>query len=234
MNSSYSVVIPAFNAGVTIREAIESVLEQTVMPAAILVVDDGSTDETSAAAAEMGELVHVIRKENGGPGSTTSAGLFAASTPIVATLDADDIWLPTKMEKQLAHLRADEDTAGVFALGRLFRDGEKPDHGGSGGITRLWTRTTMVYRTDAARAIGELKDFPGYLGELIDWLGRGRDLGHKHVMLEEVLALRRLSPGSLSDATGSDRTRGYLHAVQRAMERRKRTAPLLATRSDAK
>ena len=234
MTPSYSVVVPAFNAEATIGEAIASILGQTVPPAAIFVVDDGSTDETGAAAAELGGLVHVIRKENGGPGSATTAGFHQVATPFVATLDADDIWLPSKMEKQLAYLEANRDVAGVFALGRLFRDREKSDPQGSGAVQRLWTRTTMVFRTEAAHEVGDLTDFPGYLGELIDWLGRSRALGHRHVMLEEVLAMRRLRPGSLSDAGDSGRTRGYLHAVRNAMERRKQKARPDETGSDGK
>lgn len=226
MNSAYSVVIPAFNAEATIREAINSILAQSVKPAAIFVVDDGSTDKTAIAAAETRGPVHVITKENGGPGSATSAGLRRAATAFVATLDADDVWLPWKMERQLARLEADHDVTGIFALGRHFRDGEKPDPDGKGAVTRLWTRTTMVFRTEAAHAVGDLVDLPGYLGELVDWLDRSRSIGHRHVMLEDVLAMRRIRPGSLSDTGSSDRTRGYLHAARRAMERRmQRTKP---------
>lgn len=223
MNGSYSVAIPAFNAEATIRDAIASILGQTMVPVAIYVVDDGSADRTAEVAAAMGPLVHVTRKPNGGPGSATTAGLrlAVAMSPVVATLDADDIWLPNKMERQLACLRDHPEVAAVFALGRLFRDGTQLDPPGAGEVTRLWTRTTMVFRAAAVREIGDLLDFPGYLGELVDWLSRSRDLGHRHLMLEEVLAMRRVRAGSLSDAGNSGRTRGYLHAVRRAIERRK-------------
>jgi len=231
MNSSYSVIIPTFNAEATIGEAIASIFAQSIAPAAIFVVDDGSTDNTGIAAAEMGGPVHVIHKENGGPGSATTLGLRLAVTPFVATLDADDIWLPWKMERQLAGLEANSNVTGIFALGRLFRDGEKPDPNAKGAIVRLWTRTTMVFRTEAAHAIGDLADFPGYLGELVDWLDRSRDLGHTHVMLEDVLAMRRVRPGSLSHTGRSDRTLGYLHAARRAIERRKQKADASRTGS---
>lgn len=224
MTLAYSVVIPAFNAAATIREAIGSILEQTVQPEAIFVVDDGSADRTGPVASEASPLVAVIRKANGGPGSATSAGVRRVRTPVFATLDADDLWLPPKMERQLAVLEADEGVAAVFALGRLFRAGEGSAPGIEDAVTRLWTRTTMVFRTHAAQQVGDFLDFPGYLGELVDWLARSRDLGHRHVMLEEVLALRRVAPGTLSDTGTSDRARGYLHAAFRALERRKRLA----------
>ena len=83
---------------------------------------------------------------------------------------------------------------------------------------------TLLYRTDAARAIGDLVDLPGNLGELIDWLARGRDAGHRHLMLEEILAMRRIRAGSLSSKLDADRSRGYLFAVRNAIERKKALA----------
>ena len=96
MTSAYSVVIPAFNAEATLGETIRSALEQTVPPAEILVVDDGSTDGTDAVAAGFADRVRVIRQDNAGPGAATSRGLAAVETPFAATLDADDLWLPGK------------------------------------------------------------------------------------------------------------------------------------------
>jgi glycosyltransferase involved in cell wall biosynthesis len=222
---SYSVVIPAYNAEDHIGDAIASALNQTAAPARIIVVDDGSTDGTAERAKAFGAIVTVIRKENGGPGSATSAGFDAVTTELVATLDSDDIWLPQKMERQLARLEAAPAVMAVFSRGRTFREGEVPETvvTGDGKVIDLWTRTTMVYRTEGMREIGEMRDFPGNLGDLIDWLGRGRDLGHQHEMLDEVLALRRLRPGSLSDTRARERTRGYLVAAHAALMRRQKT-----------
>jgi hypothetical protein len=139
----------------------------------------------------------------------------------VATLDADDLWLPEKIARQAARLQVDIGVAGVFALARLFADGETPDPAGNGPVRRLWTRTTLLYRMDAAREVGDFVDLPGRLGEMVDWLARARDLGHRHVMVEEVLALRRVRPGSLSYGRDVDRRRGYLFAVHATLERRK-------------
>lgn len=223
MTAPYSVVIPAFNAERTIGEAIASVTGQTAPPETIFVVDDGSTDATASAAAAGGPLVTVIRKDNGGPGSATTAGLRAATSEFVATLDSDDLWLPGKMERQLAVLSADPGLSGAFSLARLFRDGEPANEHGPGAVRRLWTRTTMVYRTADARIIGDMTDFPGYIGEFIDWVSRGRDLGQRVTMVEDVLAMRRIRPGSLSYGAEEERRKGYLHAVRNALARRRST-----------
>jgi glycosyltransferase involved in cell wall biosynthesis len=222
MSLSYSVVIPAFNAAATIRAAIDSVLAQSVPPRAIIVVDDGSTDDTAALAAGTSGPVIVIRQENKGPGAATTAGLRQVSTPFFAGLDADDLWLPSKIAAQASVFGRDPGVSGVFTRARLFHDGAPLDPNGGGAARSLWGRTTLLYRTAAARAIGDVVDPPGRMGEMIDWLARGRDLGHRHVMLEEVLALRRVRPGSLSYGRDPERTRGYLFVVRAAMERRRR------------
>lgn len=222
MTLSYSVVIPAYNAAAHVGKAIASVLRQSVPADRIIVVDDGSTDGTAEIAGAAGDIVTVIRKPNGGPGSATTSGFAAVTTDLVATLDSDDIWLPAKMGQQIARLEAEPRLMAVFAKGRIFRDGEPATAEAAGPVVDLWTRTTMVYRVGGMREIGEMRDFPGNLGELIDWLGRGRGLGHRHEMLDEVLALRRLRPGSLSDTRDRERRRGYLLAAKEALERRKR------------
>lgn len=224
MTFSYSAVIPAYNAQATIREAVQSILNQTVRPQEIIVVDDGSTDGTAAVVAEMGNEITVISQDNRGPGGATTAGFGRVVTPFVATLDADDLWLAQKIERQAAFFHRDPDLAGVFSLARLFADGTAPDPNGEGAIKRLWTRTTLLFRTDAARAVGDFFDLPGQLGEVIDWLARSRDLGQRHVLVEEILALRRIRPGSLSYRHDAERSRGYLAAVRAALERKRQPA----------
>ena len=223
MTFSYSVVIPAYNAAATIGEAVQSILDQTIRPARIIVVDDGSTDRTAAAVAGMGPEVMVVGQDNRGPGAATTAGFDRVMTPFVATLDADDLWLPHKIACQAALFCSDPGLAGVFSLARLFADGAVPDPNGEGAIRRLWTRTTLLFRTEAARAVGDFIDLPGQLGEVIDWLARSRGLGHRHVMLEEILALRRIRPGSLSYRLDAERSRGYLAAVRASLERKRQS-----------
>jgi glycosyltransferase involved in cell wall biosynthesis len=221
MTFSYSVVIPAYNAAKTIQQAIESVRGQTIGPREIIVVDDGSTDGTAESVVGMAGQITLIRQDNMGPGAATTAGFRSTMTPFVATLDSDDLWLPQKIERQAELLRDHSGVAGVFTLGRQFADGTRPDPNGSGAIQRLWTRTTLLFRTEAARAVGDFVDMPGRLGEVIDWLARSRNLGQEHVMMEEILAMRRIRPGSLSYRVDAERSRGYLAAIRAALERKR-------------
>ena len=95
-----SVVIPAYNAAGFIAETIASAQAQTYAPLEVIVVDDGSVDDTARVAAALG--CRVIRQANGGVCAARNAGILAANGNWIALLDHDDIWLPTKLERQVA------------------------------------------------------------------------------------------------------------------------------------
>jgi glycosyltransferase involved in cell wall biosynthesis len=97
------VVIPVYNGEGFIREAIESVQQQTVVPNKIIVVDDGSTDDTAGVIAVSRGVVPVqyVLKENGGLSSARNRGLQEVNSEYVAFLDADDVWIRNKLEQQL-------------------------------------------------------------------------------------------------------------------------------------
>ncbi|TGQ65436.1 MAG: glycosyltransferase family 2 protein [Mesorhizobium sp.] len=218
--AGYGVVIPAFNAAATIGETLNSVLAQTVKPEIIVVVDDGSTDGTVAAITAMRLPVTILQQENAGPGTATTRGFAALTTPFVATLDADDLWLPGKIEKQLAFLDRHPETAGVFTHWRTFRGDSSslPEAAGVPG----WSRTTMMVRRGVVETAGAIVDPQGGRGEMIDWIARVREAGLVLAMIDEVLALRRIRPGSLSYGRDPQRDRGYLEVARLAMQRRAR------------
>ncbi|MDB5507214.1 MAG: glycosyl transferase family 2 [Devosia sp.] len=217
MAPGYSVVIPAYNAEATIAAAIRSILEQTVPAEAIIVVDDGSTDGTVAAATAAGATV--LQQANAGPGAATTRGLAAIQSEFLATLDADDLWLPHKLERQFVALAADLNLAGVFAQMASFRDDPTTADLASGRDG--WSRSTMLIRTDIARQTGALIDPPSKIGDMIDWLARVREAGHALLMLPEVLALRRIRPGSLTYQRSAADNAGYLAAARAALLRRR-------------
>lgn len=219
MSDAYAVVIPAWNAAETIAEAIDSLLSQSVPPAEVVVVDDGSTDATAATVATYGERVRLLCQPNRGPGAATNAGLACVTAPNVAFLDADDVWLSGKAGSQLRYLAENPAVSGVFAWVRTFRGTLAQAQ--PGAESELWSRTTMMVRTVDARRIGDMIDPVGGRGDVIDWLARGRELGMRFEMMQAVLALRRIRPGSLSYGRDAVRDRGYLEVVRRALERRR-------------
>ncbi len=104
-----SVVIPAYNAEKYIGRAIDSVLAQTRQPDEIIVVDDGSTDNTADVIKSYGSRVHSIHQENGGASVARNTGIEAAKSEWIAFLDADDEWLPEKLAEQIELHRNNSD-----------------------------------------------------------------------------------------------------------------------------
>lgn len=99
-----SVVIPAYNAAAYIEQALDSVLAQTHARLECIVVDDGSTDGTGAVVARHATdpRIRYLRQDNQGVSAARNAGIRAAAGDVVALLDGDDVWLPRKLELQLA------------------------------------------------------------------------------------------------------------------------------------
>lgn len=96
-----SVVIPAYNAAATLTRAIESVLAQSYRAREVIVVDDGGTDDLTEIRNRFAERVTWIRQPNGGAASARNRGIDAASGELIAFLDADDYWEPSKLRRQV-------------------------------------------------------------------------------------------------------------------------------------
>ena len=96
-----SVIIPAYNAEATLADCLESVARQTLRPFEVVLVDDGSTDNTRGVAARFeGRLMlRIVTQANSGLGKSRNAGMAAATGDAYAFLDSDDIWLPSKLEQ---------------------------------------------------------------------------------------------------------------------------------------
>jgi glycosyltransferase involved in cell wall biosynthesis len=101
-----SVIIPTYNRCQWLSRAIESVLEQTYAPLELIVVDDGSTDDTPDLLGSYGGGIRVIRQANTGVSGARNAGIRAAGGELIALLDSDDRWLPEKLEHQVAYFQA--------------------------------------------------------------------------------------------------------------------------------
>jgi glycosyltransferase involved in cell wall biosynthesis len=110
-DQSVSVVVPAYNAVRTLPATIASIASQTVEPLEILVVDDGSKDATAELATSLG--ARAITQANAGHAAARNTGIAEAKGRFVAFLDADDLWLPDKLERQLATIRRNPEIRGI-------------------------------------------------------------------------------------------------------------------------
>src|SRR5208282_309560 len=122
-----SVLIDTFNYGQYVEEAIDSALAQDFPREQfeILVVDDGSTDDTAERLEKYGNSIRYLRKPNGGQASAFNFGFAAARGEIVATLDADDLWLADKLKRVCETFEKNPGAGMVYHRTYLWRDGEK-------------------------------------------------------------------------------------------------------------
>ena len=165
-----STVIPVFNRGGMLREAVRSVLNQSWPSIEVVIVDDGSTDGTAEAAAALAgdnvEKVRVVTQANGGVGAARQAGLEATSGEFVQFLDSDDLLLPDKFLTQVTALRADPEAGISYGKTRTNEFGRMsltPVQRTGVALrnifpellrSRLWDTSTPLYRRSALDRIG--------------------------------------------------------------------------------
>src|SRR5262245_50952803 len=99
--SLITCIVPAYNVERYLSEAIDSILAQTYRPLRVIVADDGSTDRTAKIAAEYGKRIIYLRQTNHGYPAAKNLGLSAAEGDFIAFLDADDMWHPEKLARQM-------------------------------------------------------------------------------------------------------------------------------------
>jgi len=165
-----STVIPVFNRAGMLVEAVDSVLGQTWPQLEIVIVDDGSTDDTVRVAQALCDQhpgrILLVRQRNAGPGVARQAGFEACSGEFVQFLDSDDLLLPRKFELQVGGLRADPE-AGIsygptYTSGNGVRDAEPAQCTGTPLRTLfpamlqepLWPTLTPLYRRSVLEAVG--------------------------------------------------------------------------------
>lgn len=100
------VVIPTRDRATLVTRAIDSVLAQTMLPEQVIVVDDGSTDDTLTRLRDYGDAIRIIEGRGEGVSSARNLGVQNGESPWIAFLDSDDLWQPEKLERQCAELRA--------------------------------------------------------------------------------------------------------------------------------
>ncbi len=190
--SAVSVVMAAWNAERFIAEAIGTVLEQTQPAAELIVVDDGSTDGTATLADDLG--ARVLRCEHRGIGPSRNEGIAASSGEAVAFLDADDLWVPHKLEAQVAVLDAAPAVEAVASLVDEFldeRDGppvgvREPRRGASATLA-----SNTVVRRSAIDRVGPFDaDMP--VADWLRWWAKARRAGVVEHIVPEVLVHRRI------------------------------------------
>jgi glycosyltransferase involved in cell wall biosynthesis len=143
-----SVVMPAYNCAAFVAEAIESALAQDYPNLEILVVNDGSTDDTASVLSRFADRIHVIDVPNGGPARARNTGLEQARGDYIAFLDADDVWIPGKLAAQVEHLQSHPEVGVCYTGWHVWLSDE---HGGF--VRPAWAAQSLQSPAiDAARS----------------------------------------------------------------------------------
>lgn len=121
-----SVIIPVFNAGWCVERAIQSVLDQTFRSFELIIVNDGSTDDTHTKLAHYGDTVRVVSQANSGMSSARNTGIRVARGQYVAFLDADDVWFERKLELQVNCMEGRPELAFCAATAQLVSPEGQP------------------------------------------------------------------------------------------------------------
>ena len=207
---TFGVTIAAYEAAATIGEAVDSVLAQTYPAAEIVVCDDGSADGTGEVLARYGDAVTVIRQENRGASAARNTAIAAAGSEFVVNLDADDLFLPNRLEVMAAALteRPDLDVLTTDATlefdGRPLRRNFGPDFRYAVDDRRLaildrcWVGVCWATRREVMLAYG---GYDESIKNAEDWELAIRLVlgGVTFGLVPEPLVRYRLRPGSLSN-----------------------------------
>jgi glycosyltransferase involved in cell wall biosynthesis len=219
-----SAVIPAFNAEAFVAEAIESALAQDYAPVEVIVVDDGSTDRTAAIAS--GYPIETLMQSNRGQAAARNAGVAVARGTFVSFLDADDLWMPSKLSTQVAHLVAHPEVD--YVLVRMQRSLMPGAPWPPGTPARWFTEpqpgtlpSAGLIRRTVLERIGPF-DTSFRHGSDTEWQARATDAGVRWDLLTDVLVQYRVHGGNESyDNLGMKRE---MFELLRASIARKRIA----------
>jgi glycosyltransferase involved in cell wall biosynthesis len=190
----------------------------------VIVVDDGSEDETRSVAETYGDRIRFTSQERSGAGAARNTAVGLANGDYLAFLDADDRFLPEKLEHQLAALHADPDLDMVFGHVREFVSPELPAEVRAAirppAAQSPWkTPNLMLIRRDSFDRVGPFAT-DLRVAETVDWYARAIDGALKGLTLPQVVLERRLHPQN-SGMRERDARSDYLQVIRASMERRR-------------
>lgn len=222
-----SIVIPVYNGEKYLGQAVESVLKQTHRPLEIIVVDDGSKDGTAVVAAEFGDALCYVLQPNGGAAAARNHGARLATGKFLAFLDADDLWTPEKLSRQLDTLAKNPNAQMVFGYVRQFISPELSEEVRSSlscpsEAMAGYSQTTMLIERETFFRVGEFAT-SWEVGEFMDWYARAQEAGLESVMLPEVVSMRRLHATNQGVSKRDERA-DYARVLKAALDRRRQQA----------
>ncbi len=217
-----SVIIPVLDGERFLAEAIDSVTSQTYRPLEVIVVDDGSNDESAAIGAKCG--ARVLRRPHRGVSAARNAGIAAAHGELIALLDADDRWPANRLAVQVERLLQRPELGFVLGRARMFLEPGAPrpewftDELAAGAST-LALGTILATREafDRIGAFDESLD----ISEDLDWLTRARDAGIQYELLNDVVLEYRFHGANTGLPRRAELEQGMLRTLRSSINRKR-------------
>jgi glycosyltransferase involved in cell wall biosynthesis len=220
-----SVIIPVYNGDRYLSEAIESVLQQTYQPLEVIVVDDGSTDNTAAVARQFENAIRYLYQENGGTAAARNAGIALSQGGFLAFLDADDLWLKNKLEIQMS---AFEEQPALDLVSGQVEQFYSPD------LDQMLRDTihcppdpipgcipsALVLKKEAFERVGNFSTV-WKVAEFPDWYARATESGIVTHMLSDVVAKRRIHATNKGIQHKQTAQLEYVRILKAALDRKR-------------
>lgn len=229
-----SVVIPVYNGALYLEESLNSVLEQSYQPIEVIVVDDGSSDETPDLLERFSGRIIRIAQSNKGPAAARNRGITAARGQYVSFLDADDLWHADKLTRQIDHLQS---TPGADACVTLVENFVSPElrgslDGATSGAKPGYSVVSLVARRRFLDRVGAF-DATLHHASDTDWFLRAQAMDARVDLLAEVLVHRRIHEHNRSRHFAGRSRREYLRLIKTSLDRKRasRTNPEAGTSS---
>lgn len=218
-------IVPVYNGERFVAETVESMLSQTYRPIEVIVVNDGSTDSTPDVLGQFADRINVINQENAGQAAARNRGIEAANGDFIAFLDADDLWLPEKLEMQMKYLAANPEADLCTCMMVNFWESELAAEAEKLRDTAhaqpyLATWQGILARRRVFESVGAL-DTGAVFSDVREWLHRAKGMGVQTTHLDQVLVRRRIHANNLSRGRGEHDPALLLRLAERAVARRR-------------
>ena len=217
-----SVIIPVYNGERYLSEALYSVIDQTVHEIEIIVVDDGSTDNSAETIKQFSDSrIRYIYQSNQGAAAARNHGVSLAQGAFLAFLDADDLWSKGKLSSQLKVMTEHDDADMVFGHMINFKSPElTEDMTTAESVSRPgYVSGTMLIREKSFHKAGFFST-AWHLGEFIEWYSRAEAADLKSHMLTETILKRRIHDCNMGIRSRGDK-KDYARIIKLILERRK-------------
>jgi len=224
-----SVIISTFNAAQYLSEALGSLRQQTYRAWEVIVIDDGSTDQTVEVATSFPEVKMIRLEKNLGPGNARNIGVQNSSGEILSFLDGDDIWTPEKLERQVGYLLEHPETGFVFAMQKFFFE--------PGAVVpsyipgKLRNELHIAYGTGALAVWRSVFDHVGpfesrfsFVASDAEWFFRAQDMKVAHAVVPELCLLRRIHGTNVSHLKIQECHRLRMEMLKMSIDRKKQMA----------